>query len=333
MLSRVAENLYWLGRYLERTENLARLLDNAFQLELDAGLPMDDGEGPLDQLLDILSCRLDFEKYGEAGVTLGRNALLGWLTLERKSPHSILSMVRFARENARGTQEALSAEAWSQINRLYLQLNQPQQRERFWSAPTRFLDVAKRGCLLIAGTIESTLPRDEVYHFLQLGRHLERIDMTLRILKSALAFHAAAPVLTGGIGGGSAGLIAEEWLNTTRWASLLQTCSAHEAYLRRYRSDIEPVGVLHFLFLEPCFPRSLVYGVSQSVQSLKGIDGQISGGPSPNEAERALGRLESELKYCDPSELLEQGIDKFLKRILEATNKVGGFISQTYFMH
>jgi len=328
MLSRVAENLYWLGRYFERTENLSRLLDNAFQLELDAGLPMDDGDGPLDNLLDILACRADFSKYGEPGVTLGRNALLGWLTLERKSPHSILSMIRYARENARGTQEALSAEAWNQINRLYLQLNHPQQKERFWSAPTRFLDVAKRGCLLITGTIESTLPRDEVYYFIQLGRYLERIDMTLRILKSALATSQSVPLSIGG----PAGLIAEEWLNTTRWASLLQTCSAHEAYLRRYRSDIEPVGVLHFLLLEPCFPRSLVYAVSQSVLALKGIDGQNFSGQSPNEAERALGRLESELKYCDPSELLEQGIDKFLKHIQDATNKVGNYISQSYFM-
>jgi len=329
MLSRVAENLYWLGRYVERTENLARLLDNAFQLELDAGLPLDDGEGPLDRLLDILACRAEFNKYGEAGVTLGRNALLGWLTLERKSPHSILSMIRYARENARGTQEALSAEAWSQINRLYLQLNHPVQRDRFWSAPTRFLDVAKRGCLLVAGTIDATLPRDEVYHFIQLGRHLERIDMTLRILKSALAFQALP---TNSILSGSPlGLIAEDWLNTTRLASLLQTCSAHEAYLRRYRSDIEPVGVLHFLLLEPCFPRSLVHSVSQSMQSLRGIDGNLASA-APNEAERALGRLESELKFSDPSELIEHGIEKFLKQVLDTTNKVGSFISQAYFM-
>src|SRR5262245_57171396 len=164
MLSRVAENLYWMSRYVERAENVARLLDDGFQFELDAGLTAGTaGPGVLDSLLTILACRDEFRAWREAdglsepGPTTTavavplREAVLEFLTFERRGAHSILAMLALARENARAAQETLSADAWRHVNRLYLSLGSPRARRRFRASPFRFYDGVKRACVLFAG--------------------------------------------------------------------------------------------------------------------------------------------------------------------------------------
>src|SRR5437016_12538915 len=154
MLSRVAENLYWMSRYVERAENVARLLDDGFQFELDAGLHSEESShGPMDSILTILACREEFQRIyteemqptleaddeGAAAATavllpavvLDSDAVLRFLTFDRRARCSILSMITQARENARATQEVLSAEAWSQVNRVYLYLSGPKAQKRF----------------------------------------------------------------------------------------------------------------------------------------------------------------------------------------------------------
>jgi uncharacterized alpha-E superfamily protein len=320
MLSRVAENLYWISRYVERAENVARLLDVGFHLELDAsGLAGDvSGQGPIESVLTILACREAFEKvHGKEPKQ--REAVLRYLTFDRHNSHSILSMCARARENARGTQETLSGETWSQVNKLYLYLGSPRAQRRFETSPSRFFDGIKRACILFDGLVDGTLPRTEVFHFLQIGRYLERVNQVSRILNVKL--HGLR----------DDGPIAEAPTRIIHWSSLLRSCSAYEAYLREYHDRIDPEGVVRYLVLDADFPRAMRFCVARCVESLR----EIAGGDEDeyrSEAERQLGRLDSELRYIDVDEIFARGLSTFLTSIQDACNHVGDEIHQAYFL-
>ena len=320
MLSRVAENLYWISRYVERAENVARLLDVGFHLELDAsGLTGDvAGQGPIESVLTILGCRGDFEARHGSGPK-DREAVLRFLTFERANPHSIHSMLARARENARGTQETLSGEAWSQVNKLFLYLGSDRAHRRFAASPSRFFDGIKRACILFDGTIDGTLPRTECFHFLQLGRYLERVSQISRVLNVRL--HGLR------VGGP----IDENSLRIVHWSSLLRSCSAYEAYLREHHDRIDPEGVVRYLVLDADFPRAMRFCVARCCESVR----EISGGGDEDyrtDAERHLGRLDSELRYIDVGEIFSRGVNTFLTGIQDACNRVGDSIHQAYFL-
>ena len=175
MLSRVAENLYWIGRYVERAESLARLLEDAHSMALEGGAGA-DGTGPLDSTLRMLSAADAFaaSNPGFAAGAEYRHAVLCFLTFDRTGAVSIRASVARARENARGTQEAVPGEVWSQLNKLHLFLNSPRARVRFDASPARFLGRIRREAVLFAALADGAMPRTEAYHFLQIGRHLER---------------------------------------------------------------------------------------------------------------------------------------------------------------
>lgn len=318
MLSRVAENLYWIARYVERAENVARLLDDSFHLELDAAsLTTAVGErSPVESVLTILACRDEYNRRHPQG---DREAVLRFLTFERDHPYSILAMLARARENARGTQETLSAEAWGQINRLYLYLCSSRALRRFAASPSGFFEGIKRACILFNGLIDGSLPRTEIYHFLQLGRYLERVNQTCRILSVKLwvgeedtAAIDAAP-------------------RAVYWASLLQSCSAYESFLRQTHNEVSPEGVVGYLVLDHDFPRSMRFGIDRCCESLRAIAGGDSEHPG-SRAERLLGRLDGELRYLDVEEILRQGLDAFLTRVQETCFRVAEQIHQTYFL-
>lgn len=316
MLSRVAENLYWTGRYIERAEHVARLLDDAFHFELDAAvLGEATGEGgPVEGVLLIQECR---DAFPQTSAGLDRDSVLRFLTFDRGNPKSILAMIAAARENARGTQEAISSEAWSQLNRLYLHLARPYARRRFQTSPYRFYDSIKRACILFGALLDTTLPRAEAYHFLQAGRYLERVDMVARILQIKLQPW-------------STGLVAYLALPAVYWTGLLRCCSAYEAYLKAYQDHLEPHGVVRFLVLNADFPRAIRFGVACCLQSLHDL---AAGEPVPTEAERLLGRLDGQLRYMDAAEIFGQGVGRFFQGIKETCNRVGDGIGQAYFLH
>src|SRR5271170_1237383 len=226
MLSRVAENLFWMSRYLERAENVARLLDIGLFLELDApNLDIEDGSAPVEIALHIRACREAFHAKNPA---YDRNRVLGYLTCDRTNPQSILSMIARARENARGTQESLGVDAWSEINRLYLYLCGQRAQRKYGASPSEFYAAIKQSCILFDGLVQNTLPRDEVYHFLELGRYLERVGVIGRIL------HAKCQSVTEPAPAGEAAM------DLVRWTGLLRSCSAYGAYLRIERDRVEP---------------------------------------------------------------------------------------------
>ena len=326
MLSRVAESLYWISRYVERAENVARLLDVGFHLELDAAevTPGVRSMGPIESVLTILACRDPFERAHGAAASAGsvekaRESVLRFLTFDRGNSHSIVSMLGRARENARASQETLSGEIWSHLNTLYLFLTSRKAERRFVASPSRFYDRIKRSCILFDGLVDGTLPRNEVYHFLQLGRHLERVNQISRILNIKM------------VGVSDGGEAPDPSLRVVHWSSLLRSCSAYEAYLREHHDRIEPETVVRYLVLDPDFPRAMRFCVTRCVDSLREISGGDDDEGYSSEAERLLGRLDSELRYVDVHEIFAQGLSQFLLGVQDACNRVGDEIQHTYF--
>lgn len=316
MLSRVAESLYWLGRYIERAENVVRLLDIGLFIELDAELGAGENFAPVEIALTILSCR---DAFPLAVGPPSRDAVLRFLTFDRGNEQSILSMIARARENARGTQEAIGVDVWSEVNRLYLYLGGSRAQKRFVRGPSSLFNSIKNSCLLVDGMIQNTLPRDEVYHFLELGRHLERLDVLCRILR------AKCPILTQQVDD------AEAPMQLVRWTSLLKSCSAHGPFLRSERERIEPEGVIRFLVLDAEFPRSIRYSAARCQESLEAI----SGGDDDAygcEAERILGRLESDLRYLDVAEIFDRGLVRFLDALQVTCHRVSDEIQRSFFL-
>lgn len=318
MLSRVAGNLYWIGRYVERAENVARLLDVAYHLDLDAAALREPAgtESRLDTTLAILACRDAFLKI-HTTATRDRLAVLDFLTFDLSGTHSIRAMLSHARENARASREALSGDAWNQLNGLYLKLRTRKARAELAQSPLRFLDRLKRGCILFGGLIESTLPRTEAYHFLQLGRHLERVNQIGRIIQLSLPPLPQDDSATHALG-------------TVHWTNLLRSCSAYEAYLREASDEVDPVGVVEFMVLNNTFPRAIRYCIEKCGESLQ-VLGEGDLDSYAGEAQRQLGRLESELRYLDIAEILKHGPQSFLVDLLASCNRVGAEVHHAYF--
>jgi uncharacterized alpha-E superfamily protein len=331
MLSRVAENLYWISRYVERAEGVARLLEDGFSMELETGSQA-TGAGPLDNVLLMLNAQTVFAQSrdlpdppadGSFSRSIGehREAIVRFLTFDRGSDVSIRETIAHARENARGTQETVSGEAWSQLNKLYLFLNSSRAEARFAASPARFLNRIRRECVLFAALLDDTLPRAEAYHFLQLGRYLERVDVLSRAIN--VHYHTESiPIPVAETDG------AEKGFSSTPWASLLRGTSAYESYLQQARERIDPVGVVRYLLLEVDFPRSMRFGVGRCLDSLRAIAGG-SGYGTP--LERHLGQLDSELRYIDVDELFHRGIGSFLVGVQDICAAAGRDVHRAYF--
>lgn len=323
MLSRVAENLYWISRYIERAENVARLLDVGFHLELDASdVILQEGDlGPIEGVLIILACRNGFEaSRADAGASVETDseAVMRFLTFDRRHGSSIISMLARARENARTSQETLSGEIWSHVNRFYLYLGGRLAQRRFAASPPRFFAGIKRECILFDGMVDGTLPRNAVYHFLRLGRYLERVNQISRILNTKMHGLNQNPT-------------ADPPMRVVHWSSLLRSCSAYEAYLREHHDRIDPESVVRYLVLDPKFPRAMRFCVARCCESLREIAGGGELGFFTSEAERVLGRLDSELRFLDVHEIFGQGLSTFLIGIQDACNRVGDEIQTAYF--
>jgi uncharacterized alpha-E superfamily protein len=319
MLSRVAENLFWMSRYLERAENVARLLDIGLYLELDApASPGEDGSAPVEIALAILSSG-NAARPARLAVGPHRNAVLGFLTFDRSNPNSLVSTIARARENARGTQESLGVDAWSEINRLYLYLCGQRAQRRFHASASALYATVKQSCILVDGMVQNTLPRDEVYHFIRLGRHLERVCVMGQILQAKCRTRPEG------------GATVDPAIELMRWTGLLRSCSAYGAYLRVERDRVDPAGVIRFLVLSADFPRAIRFCVARCRESLR----EIAGGDDEeytSEAERLLGRLDSELRYGDVAEIFERGLLPFLDGIRATSVRVGDEIQRTYFL-
>ncbi len=291
MLSRIAEALYWVGRYTERAEDTARLLDVGFRASLE-GRGDDDGTTSITAIL------------GGQGTT--RQELLERTSLDRTAPESIASSVRAARENARTVREAITSEMWEALNTWHLAVAATGPADLSGAGAHRFFSAMKEKAFLFSGTADATMLRDEGWEWLTIGRYAERVLFTCRVIgvRSGLLV----------IPGGARATPAE----TYGWTVLLRSLSAYEAYRRTYRTAVEPSRVAEFLLLDPDFPRSALY----SARHVDACVSSVVDGSSDSQARRAAGRLRAELEFREVSEILEEGLANFVNRVAAQCNDV-----------
>jgi uncharacterized alpha-E superfamily protein len=309
MLSRVADSLFWMSRYIERAENNARIADVNLQLLLDLENTRDpDTE---QQWNPIISSLEEKELFTSLYQNPDGQAAIDFVCLQQKNPNSVYSCLAAARENARTVREQISSEMWEHTNRLFLFVNGETGKKMLRLSPYEFFRRIITGSHLVQGVADATMTHGEGWDFIRIGKSLERADSTSRILD--VKYHLLLP--SGERVGGN--------IDTVQWMSVLKSCSALEAYRKIYVGQVAPWKVAEFLITHADFPRSIRF----SVESLDAALHRISGSPAThyaNEAERRSGRLRYDLDFATIGDIFEYGLHEYLtltqKRLAEISS-------------
>jgi uncharacterized alpha-E superfamily protein len=310
MLSRVADSVFWMARYVERAENVARFIDVNFNLTLDLG---DEAASQWEPLVATSGDHEPFvAKYGSAT----RENVLKFLTFDLENSNSILSCLTAARENARTARETISTDMWEELNRSYL-MARDAVRAGIHDGDHEFYAQIKRASHMLIGVTDATMSHGEAWHFARMGRLLERADKTSRIVD--VKYYILLPSATD-IGNS---------LDLAQWSAMLRSASALEMY-RRSRGRIAPTHVVDFLLLERDFPRSLRYCVSGAEQSLHSITGTPAGSFG-NSAEQEFGRLRAHLEFTSISDVMHRGMHEFIDDFQTRLNRVEEKVLQCFF--
>jgi uncharacterized alpha-E superfamily protein len=315
VLSRVADSLYWMSRYIERAENSARIADVNLSLMLDlASQPEFD---PHQQGNPIISSLEENEFFASLYPTPDARAALDFVSLQEQNPNSIHSCLAQARENARTTREQISSEMWEQINRLYLFVRGDSAKDLLRSSPYEFFRQIVSGSHLFIGITRATMTHGEGWHFMRIGRLLERADYSSRILD--VKYHLLLP--SGERVGGN--------VDTIQWMSVLKSCSGLEAYRKIYVDQVAPWKVAEFIITHPNFPRSIRFCVDSLDDAFHAISGSDVTRYA-NEAERLSGRLRYDLDFGTIGEIFKFGLHEYLESIQKRLNEVNNAIFETY---
>jgi uncharacterized alpha-E superfamily protein len=310
LLSRVADSVYWMGRYIERAENVARFIDVNQNLMLD--LPSGFGE-QWQPIVDTTGDRAVFlEQYEEAT----QSNVVQFLAFEARNPNSIHSCVLAARENARSVRETISSEMWEQINSLYL-LVSGESRKPLAERMPEFCRQVRMACHLFQGIQHSTMSHNEAWHFTRLGTSLERADKTTRILdvKYFILLPSVSDVGTP--------------YDDIQWGAVLKSVSGFEMYRKRY-GRILPERVVEFLLLDGEFPRAVRYCIGLADNSLRAITGTRTGAFSCP-SEQRLGLLRSELDYAQVAPILRAGLHEFFDALQARMNTIDECVRGDFF--
>src|SRR6056297_1103970 len=310
MLSRVADSIYWMARYTERAENLARFIDASMNLILDQPAGLKEQWEPLVKASGDEA--YFWEHYGEAS----QESVLQFLTFDRAYANSIISCLRAARENARSVSESISSETWEQVNTAYHFVRDSAADELTAGSPLDFYSTVKQNSHLFNGILDATMSHGDGWHFANMGRLLERADKTARILD--VKYFTMLPKV---VDVGTA-------IDDLQWSSLLSSVSGFQFYRRRHRVIHVPY-VIEFLLLDSSFPRAARFCIEQADTSLHAISGCPMNAYC-NEAERLLGKLRSDLAYAQVQGILDQGIHQFVDELQHKLNAIGTAIHQTY---
>jgi len=306
LLSRVADSLYWISRYLERAEHTARLLD----VRLDLGLDRRRGDDAWH--FERLYAALRLQPPADVA-ELGPASLVDALMFDTANRDSVLSCVTLARENARQVREEISSDMWEQINALFLRIKQA-QRERTALARPHYLSRAViEGVHLFEGVTDATMGHGEGWQFLQVGRFIERAGTTAALVD----LH----VTTGAAAGAS----------PIEWLGLLRSCAALEAYCRCYTADLRPRRIVEFLLLNVEFPRSVRFAAARVGSSLRTI-AQLTGRGAGGRTERLAGRLHASLDYGQVDEILDDS-HAYLEGITRHAAQIHAAVYQSYVMY
>ncbi len=309
MLSRVADSLYWMSRYLERAEHTARLIDVDLQLRLDQS--PEAGAGRWLRLLEASQVPAPEDGKIDAAT------LTQVLTLDRGNHSSILSCVAAARENLRQVREQCSTEMWEQLNRLYLQVNSTTASEAWLLNTYAFFRAVQEGAHLFQGVTDSTMSHGEGWQYIQLGRFVERTEALARLIGTHFV-RLPHPL--------DQAVESEEYLE---WVGLLKSCAAFEAYCKTYTAEIRPLRVAEFLLLNPEFPHSVRFSVDMVHAALTSI-GDLTDRRA-EEPVRLAGRLRATLRFSQIEEIMAQGAHGFVDSVRWQCAQVHTAIHQVYF--
>src|SRR5438105_5420657 len=311
MLSRVANSIYWLSRYMERAENVARFIDVNLQMMLDLS------SGSNQQWRPLVSISGDDAVFASRYAVASRENVITFLALDAENPNSIVSCLRAARENSRTVREAISSEMWEQVNTSYLAVNAAASSQTLIHSPYSFFNEVKKASQLFEGVAEATMLHGEGWHFYRVGRLMERADKTSRLLdvKYYILLPSVADVGTP--------------LDDIQWAAVLHSTSALEMYRKRH-GHIAPEQIVEFLVLDHEFPRSIHYCLTAANDSLHSISGTPVG-MYRNPAEQRLGQLRAELAYADTEHIIKRGLHEFLDGFQTKLNLADQCIYDTFF--
>jgi len=319
MLSRVANCLYWMSRYIERADNIARLMDVTLQLALDFHRPDPEHDALEEHWLPIVQSTGDEEQFRRMhGRATGRT-VAEFLVFEPANSNSIVSSVAQARENARMVRDQITVELWEEINRLHLFLRSPRARDLWRTSPSELFLEIRNNSLLLQGLTDATVVRNEGWFFVQVGRYLERADKTSRIIDVR---HASVPER-----GPPAAASPADALG---WSAVLRSCSAWDAYKALHGAEVQPALVAEFLLLTGDFPRSVRFSVRALNDALRRISG-VSDGQFSNAVEKLAGRLLAELQFSSAQDIFDTGLHRYLDELQVKLNDVGTALFRTYF--
>jgi uncharacterized alpha-E superfamily protein len=296
MLSRIAESLFWIGRYIERSDGTARILDVHLQLLLED--PWIEEDLACRSLLSVMGSEVPDDR------SLTRADILTILAVDRSEPASIAYSLGAARENARRAREIVSTELWECLNTTRARMPRKVSGDKVHE----FFGWVRERSALAVGIIESATSRDEAWQFFTLGRSLERADMTARLLATRSLTEASGP----------------------SWTTILRSCGAYEAYLRTYRGVPSAKNAAEFLLLDRLFPRSILFSVSRAEACMRDLEPRSERVGVSDQAQRQLGRIRSELEYRPIAEILDD-LPLHMDNVQAATSAASEAIRQRYF--
>lgn len=309
MLSRVANSIYWMARYVERAENLARFVDVTQNSALEHYRDGVDQWGPL------VRATGDEEYFDKKHGDYSASAVLHFLTFDRGYHSSILTSINNARENARTVREAISSEAWHQLNTMYHFMKDAANSAR---APhsSAFYDEIVQHCYKLTGIIESTMTRGRGWHFANIGRHLERADKTSRILDvKYFTLHRNLSDV-------------DSPFDDLLWSDVLRSACGFEMYRKRYHG-LTVERIVDFLILDPIFPRAICFAARQIKNSLADICGPVADEQNP--ALLQIDQLLSSLDSTTEKQIINGGLHEFTDSLQQTLNSIGEAVHKTYF--
>ena len=311
MLSRVANSIYWMCRYIERAENVARFIGVNLNLLLD--MPSEKGK----HWEPLIMTTGDQKLFEQKHTDYQQEAVIRFLTFDREYPNSILTCLAAARENGRSIREIISSEMWEHLNNFYLELTDGASLTMALEDPHRFFNIIKMRSHLFTGLMDSTMSHGEAWNFARIGMMMERADKTSRILD--VKYFMLLP---------EADLV-DTPIDNIQWTAVLKSASAFEMYRKEFH-HITPRNVADFLIFNSQFPRSIRHCLSKSRICLQRILGGQTGAVY-NQAEKSLGRLVAELEYADIDEVIAHGMHEYMDALQKRLNQVDADIGTTFF--
>ena len=313
MLSRTADHLFWMSRYMERAENTARMLDVNYQTAL---LPQSDAVAELGWrgLLAISELTGDYVKrYGD----IQPARLMEFMVADEQNPSSIVSCLRAARENARAVRGTLTTEVWETTNQTWLEFNKLLASGELKRDPANVFEWVKFRSHLSRGVSVGTMLQDEAFHFVRIGSFLERADNTARMLD--VKFHDVDSDFYGQADD------RDNEYEFYHWSAILRSVSGFEVYRKVYRNVIQPEKVAELLILRADMPRSLAHCMNRMSSNLRSVANANSG-----DTLRRAGRIESDLRYGRIDEILATGLHAYLTQFLANVGELGVGISKDF---